>query len=837
MLLRIVLACSCVMQAMGAFGQDYLIKAGGVHVRAGNYQIVLNPGASPSERQAAAELKSYLQQAGVDVPIADGIPADGTPMIVLGCGAVSRQLGVDPKPDQLGEQGYVMRTVAPHIVIAGTPAAGTLYGVYDFLEQYAGVRWYAPDVTDVPKLTEPALPQVDVVVKPAFSWRHTSYAWPGKDDAFLAHVRDNSGNGGADRVLGVQHAHDRRCHSYHAFISVGEFFKDHPEYFSEIGGVRRDFETQLCLTNPDVLEIVAERMLKRMADMPECRQHNFSQEDYYNYCQCAKCTEMNRKYGTLGGTQFWFVNQLAERTAKVYPAKLIGTLAYIYTEEPPKDMVIHPNVAVWLCHMFPSCDSHPISTCKYNADYKRRAEAWSMLCRHLYIWHYVVDFAHYYNPFPNFGAMAADMRFYRDIGVEGIYLQGMGESGGGGEFSLLRPYYGMKLLWNPDQDADALMKDFLKGYYGAAADPINQYVKMLQAKVDDEDIHMHLYTNPAQGYLTNDVMDAAVKLFDQAEEAVKDNPELLERVKVARMPLTYAQVFPRGGYEIKGGVMKFKETPPDLAELQGMVDRMQAHGFKTLREMDGGEPESVIMLGLLLMQELPAPSVENSRIKVECAPLFGGRVLRIIDKASGQCVTGCNITRNLYFPFCGGEESRLDGIFRPTGLFEQYDVTAKDENSVTMSAKVSGFELKRTVTVAADAPEVTITAELTNVTDKPREAKIRSHTNLNLGDLSKTTIAFINRKGESVARRMPGVIDGMREGEHYLDQDVPKAAWTFSGSKNVKLTQSFDDAQVNFAWAYAYPDYLEDLEVEVWAKPVMVAPGQSVRFATTMKIE
>ena len=42
-------------------------------------------------------------------------------------------------------------------------------------------------------------------------------------------------------------------------------------------------------------------------------------------------------------------------------------------------------------------------------------------------------------------------------------------------------------------------------------------------------------------------------LFDQAEAAVQGDPVLLERVRVARMPLTYARVFPRGGYTIEDG--------------------------------------------------------------------------------------------------------------------------------------------------------------------------------------------------------------------------------------------------------------------------------------------
>ena len=125
----------------------YLVKDG-----ASPYRIVLEPSASPSERHAAEELRKFFNACtGIDLPVADaGTPVDA-PMIVLGCGPVARKLGVDPSPALLGEQGYMMRTVPPHIVVAGTAAAGTLYGVYDFLEDQLGVRWYAPDTTHPPR--------------------------------------------------------------------------------------------------------------------------------------------------------------------------------------------------------------------------------------------------------------------------------------------------------------------------------------------------------------------------------------------------------------------------------------------------------------------------------------------------------------------------------------------------------------------------------------------------------------------------------------------------------------------------------------------------------------
>jgi hypothetical protein len=798
-----------------------------------DYIIVLAPEASPSEETAAEELQTYFEACtGVRLAIVRDTP-DTAPMIVLGAGPAAEALGVTPDAAELGEQGYVMKTVGDNVVIAGSRAAGTLYGVHAFLEEHLGVRWYAPEAIRTPKVDSLELPALDTLVKPAFAWRHTSYGWNSADEAFRVRQGDNNGGGDAAHPWGTQHSHDGRCHSYFNFISPGEYFDTHPEYFSEIGGVRREHETQLCLTNPEVLEIVTEKMLARMAERPNDRQHNFSQQDYYNHCQCADCAAINEKYGSLGGTQYWFVNELAARTSKVYPDKLIGTLAYMYTEEPPKDLEMHPNVAVWLCHMFPSCDSHPIATCPLNADFKRRAERWSEICKHLYIWHYIVDFAHYYNPFPNFRAMAADMRFYRDIGAEGIYLQGMGPNGG--EFGLLRPYLGMHLLRDPDLDADALIRDFLQGYYGAASEPIHQYLTLLHDKVQNEDIHMHLYTNPAQGYLTDEVVAQSETLFDQAEAAVAEDAELLERVKVARMPLVYARLFPRNGYEIKNGALWFSGEHASLAEIAEFLERMKRHGFDTIREREG-DPAQLPMLAMAMHTPMPVNTIENEHLRVDVVPFLGGRALRIIDKASGTCITGHNVTKNLFFPFQGGEETRRGGNYDISGMFDLYSVAASDARSVTLTTEAGGFRFTRALSLSEDAPLLTVRVTAENTSDTPRDLTLRSHTELDLGPLGSTKAHFVNREGEQVEPEMKNIIAGLREGEYYLDQHAPRGEWTLSGEKGLTITQRFDDAILDFAWLYAYPEALGVLDAELWRKPETVAPGASIMLEHEMEV-
>ena len=353
--------------------------------------------------------------------------------------------------------------------------------------------------------------------------------------------------------------------------------------------------------------------------------------------------------------------------------------------------------------------------------------------------------------------------------------------------------------------------------------------------MDDDNIHMHLYTNPAQGYLTDEVMEQSMALFDRAEAAVKEDEDLLERVRVCRMPLTYARSFPRNGYTIDKGVLNWQGPFASLVECNEMYERMKRHGFATLRERQGS-PDQIMQFAVFLGSPMVLTTIANDHLAVDAVPYLGGRALRIVDKASGQCVTGYNITRSLFFPFCGGEETRVGTYSNLAGMFEQYSVAERTDTSLSMEAASGGFKVRRTLSLVPDAPVLDIKAEFTNVTDKPRLLIIRSHTNFDLGDLQETRLAFTNRAGERVARGMAPIIANFREGEHYHRENAPAGAWTFSGTKGLEVTQRFDEAQLDFGWVYAYPDYIGDLEVELWAKETMVEPGATSAFTCRFEV-
>jgi hypothetical protein len=142
-------------------------------------------------------------------------------------------------------------------------------------------------------------------------------------------------------------------------------------------------------------------------------------------------------------------------------------------------------------------------------------------------------------PFPNFQVLGPNIRYFIENHVKGIFEEGSTSAWGGLEMLELRAWVLAKLLWNPYQETEPLIRDFVCGYYGAAAPMILSYVELLQrALAAVPNAHFGIYDPPRTTYLTPEVANQAKSLFDRAEAAAESLP-VLERVRVARLPIRY----------------------------------------------------------------------------------------------------------------------------------------------------------------------------------------------------------------------------------------------------------------------------------------------------------
>ncbi len=500
-----------------------------------NYKIVVGPDASESERWAAGELRHWLREiGGAALPIETNSAAnDPGKVIVVGWNNLAQKLlGANLAPPKEDDESFTYRTVGPALVIWGGKQRGSMYGVMSFLERELGVRFYTPTVTVHPKKARYAFTWLNHAEGPGVRVRNDFY-FEAFDPTWAARNRVNGAMGYRQQPGGLE------CywavHTFYPLMPPDEFFKDHPEYYSLLNGKRTADNAQLCLSNPDVLRIMIERIKKKMRELPEYLIYDVSQNDWSNPCECPPCQAIVDREGSQSGPIIHFVNQVADAVKAEFPAKFIGTLAYSYTRKPPRTLKPRENVVVRFCSI-ECCFAHDFTACPENKTFVKDMEGWAAIAPHIYIWDYVVNFSHYVMPYPNFRVLQPNIQFFRDHKAIGIMEQAAYQCRGG-EFAELRAYLLSKLLWSPETEVEPIIDDFMYGYYGRAGQYVRAYFDLLHNRLTP-DTHIHLGLQHDDKLFSDEFVRQAEALFDQAE-AVADTEEVRQRVEMARLPVMY----------------------------------------------------------------------------------------------------------------------------------------------------------------------------------------------------------------------------------------------------------------------------------------------------------
>ena len=498
--------------------------------------VILPDNPSPSQQYAAEEYAAYMGR------------VSGRTVRVLPPGSVAHgvRLVTADASENLGDDGFRLRVSDGGLEIRGSRVRGCLYGVYEVLERFGGCRWYASWCERVPRRSRVVVPKdLDDIERPAFEMRQPWWYDVKTHPLFAARNKVNGFNHTGDIEIPAKIGGDGfrfggglvSCHTFNLLCDPKEHFAAHPEYFSMVGGKRLKERTQLCLTNPDVLDLVTSNVLARIRRDPTARFFGVSQNDWENWCECPSCKALDDAEGSHAGTTLSFVNAIAERVEREFPDVTIETLAYMYTRNLPKTVRPRRNVLVCLCTW--ECDfASPLDRSRYssNVAFCRDIADWRRCCPNLYVWDYVTDFANYPMPFADWDALVGNVRFFRDHGVKYLFEQGDGQ-GRHADFAELRAWLLAKLMWNPDRPVEPLLDDFFAGYYGKGAPFVRACFDEVRAlgrswAAERPLQPLSIYAQTDDPILTDAFLERAEKLWHQAEEATKDDPAYAYNVRM-----------------------------------------------------------------------------------------------------------------------------------------------------------------------------------------------------------------------------------------------------------------------------------------------------------------
>jgi|694.fasta_scaffold75797_1 hypothetical protein len=384
-----------------------------------------------------------------------------------------------------GWTGFVVRTEGGRVRIAGSTDAGTRIGVYAFLEDDLGFRWWTHDEQHVPKLDAVVVREGSRVSRSPFRQHDLR-----NREAMLA----------ADRLRTSGQNEDVFTGSHTLCGMLKPHADKHPEFLpTDDKSVRKFNKIHMNYTAPGMPEILAgelEKVMAKYGNRTDRIVYFAGMGDWYGgmdqtpaskeiYAEETWTDPDGRVRPAYSATLLRMINETARILEAKHPGVQVGTFAYMSLEAPPALTKPRDNVVIQVPRLR-HCTVRSVTESPKNAGFRRNLERWCELAPgRVYVWEYGANYESFLVPFPCLYAIADNIKEYHRLGVAGVSVQGNYVSTGG-DLAAVKNYVWRKILWDPTLDPRALVREFCEGYYGPAAPAIVEYVEALEEGVRGE---------------------------------------------------------------------------------------------------------------------------------------------------------------------------------------------------------------------------------------------------------------------------------------------------------------------------------------------------------------
>jgi hypothetical protein len=516
--------------------------------------LVLPANPSRGERKAADELArmvkrmSNLEPAVVQEPAIPG----RTPLVFIGATAAAQDVGLPSRLNALPDDSFsiLSQPEQQRLFLCGKGDLGSFYAVVYLLESRCGLSWFFPDELGmvIPQLKELGIPPLDENHSPDFPLR--AVGWKRAQDWSLF----NGSNVNLDEELGKQVF--KHSHTFNEFLPPGRYFKAHPEYYAQVKGVRN--ARQLDTSNPEVIEVLSRNIIQFLKERPRLDMITLFPGDGLGFCECPRCKaldesgvptveEINTRWNRLGPDRhralsrrmLIFYLEVAKRVLREYPNVLIQVGAYNPYLYPPKDRSLKapPNVLIEMCHGWDHNFAIDSPASEINVRFKEALAGWREIFTQVSIYEYYWKMAMFDLPFPIVHTIAKDIPIYLQSGVKAFYTQFGRDYYTNG----LNYYVASKLLWNSKADADALVDEFCRRFYGKAWQPMREYFRNYEQAAVQAGITLACPVADLDRIFTPALLAGQQQRLTQALE-MADSKEARARIERAQISLNYVKM-------------------------------------------------------------------------------------------------------------------------------------------------------------------------------------------------------------------------------------------------------------------------------------------------------
>jgi hypothetical protein len=551
-----------------------------------NCEIVIGRYPYPIATFAAQELQTYLGKAIGEKPPVVASRSGQVPAIYLGASEWAKPWCKDLW--SLPRDAFVIRAVGDVVFIGGRDdlrtdpmrdlrgnyERATLFGVYEFLERFAGVRFYFPGEmgTIAPPNPDLAVPGIDLYEEPDFDQRRI-YAGPGA--RWYEELDKKSAR--QTRLLTMLRHRSQTfyipcCHGLSRRALAERFGKEHPDWFALLPNGKRDTDMalpghhgHLCYLSEGLRgQIYRETEAYLLGKPPEAvgmrtksgavaYDHNAFQPGYVDLCpqdglganQWCQMPECKRYWDeSKQGELLWgMVADIGNRLKKNGIPGYVTNFAYGAVRDVPK-VDLPDNVLVQICISGPWNDRIEAQR-TYNDEL---IKAWNQKVTSgtkVWLWNYMNNYNGQVPPgVPPlstrliqgyYSRLAPDIRGAFDEAEIDYWLH-----------NYLNYYVFFRMMWNSGTDVAAVVEEHNRLMFGAGAGPMGRFYTRLEEiwtknflgqvmdtplgpqrlKRSEREVWDEIYTD--------DVMAELAGYFAEAEALAAKEPESRKRIAFMR---------------------------------------------------------------------------------------------------------------------------------------------------------------------------------------------------------------------------------------------------------------------------------------------------------------
>jgi hypothetical protein len=557
--------------------------------------VVTADGPTETGIYAVKELVKHVNLA-TDVTL-DIVPESKAPIevhthIYVGETKAARMQGIDV--ERLPRETFVMRSVGNDLFILGresdagpldrnNPDAGTLFGVYEFLETFVGVRWLWPGElgTYVPRTNTISLPSVRQTEAPALLFRslkNWEHEMTENDENTRLGFSPDVARNYHEALVVLYRRHrmggtDARPSTGHNKIDWRTHGEEHPDWFVLTRDGKRgnpkpgskDPQVSLCITNEELQNYIVEEQWDGKSTLV------LGPEDAVGRCMCDKCRAWD---GPQPETPPWFATTMYEDDRNdVFYGQTSDRYARFWKVIREKAAKRNPNVLVSVSFFYENEFTAPVTDIKLNKNFYGEFVQW----RDAHLRYFPMPDAAFewikeqwlgwkktgirmgYRPnylhdgymLPHFETWQSGefFKFAYKHGMEGTYFDS-----NTGQWAVhgLRLYMHLRLHSDPELEIQKIRQEYFSAF-GPASKSVERYCNYWENYALDNVLnfiqHMEVrryakYPLEAHEAFPLPVFAPATAILAQAMEEARtgSRPEFAERVKFLQVGLEHARL-------------------------------------------------------------------------------------------------------------------------------------------------------------------------------------------------------------------------------------------------------------------------------------------------------